>query len=318
MNIGEKGKPIPSIVEQNFLEEREKITSRREWISFSNAHKRLYKAAASKVLPFDPKFNAVLWAFDVVELCKEIAFSCCWMNSYGEFYKKRVRRGSQPAHVDFNVSYFADNCITRIDSCRDKLALMVWAFYCPFNPEKKKEVLDYPKIVERLRFPIKFGFDLKNQNEFLKHLDTLMGTDFDQIEKYRHLKIHRREPRIEIYGVEPHHDWPYTLPIIDKIDISRWEEELKKQYPDPKFREHVKESCHIDGVLFDRLKIRDRLLDFEEVQKHIKTCLIKLLKASDGCFRILRRRLPFRKVKSVFHKKLALCVDKEGVGFKTT
>lgn len=300
MDIGAKEKVISCDVEKIFLEEQKKIASSPEWINLFRAHKNLFKISVKRGLPFDPKFNAVLWAFDVARLCNEIVFSYCWMNSYAELYKKRITLGSQPAYVDFHVSYFADNCITRIDSCRDKLALMVWAFYCPFNPEKKKEVLDYPRIVERLRFPIKFGFDLKNQNEFLRHLDTLMGTDFDRVEKYRHLKIHRREPRIEIYGIEPHHDWPYMLPLIDNRDIARWEEELRKQYPDIRFREHIKNGCYIGGVLFDRRKIKDRLWDFEELQKHIESCLIKLLKASNGCFRILSRRLPLRRVKKPF------------------
>jgi hypothetical protein len=262
--------------------------------------------AIKRGLPFDPKFNAVLWAFDVTRLCNEIIFSYCCMNSYAESYKNRITPGSQPAHADFHVSYFADNCITRIDSCRDKLALMIWAFYCAFNPEKRDEMLDYQRILDRLRCPMRFGLKLKNQNDFLKYLENLHGLDFDRVEEYRNFKIHRREPRIEIYGVEPHHDWPYMFPVINKNDIARWKEALKKQYPDPKHREHVKNGCYIDGILFDRRKIKDRLWDFEEVQRHIKSCIIKLLKASDGCFRILRRRLPLRRVKSLNHKKLTL------------
>jgi hypothetical protein len=181
---------------------------------------------------------------------------------------------------------------------------MVWAFYCAFNPEKRDEVLDYQRIVDRLRSPKKFGLKLKNPNDFLKYLENLRGLDFDRIEKYRHLKIHRRELRIEIYGVEPHHDWDYMFPLIDKNDIARWEKELEKQYPDLRFRDHIKKGCYINGVLFERRKIRDRLWGYEEVEGHIKSCLVKLLKASDGCFRILRRRLPFRSAKGVFNKKL--------------
>lgn len=117
------------------------------------------------------------------------------------------------------------------------------------------------------------------------------------LKKYRHFKIHRREPGIEIYGVKSHHDWSYVLPLIDKNDIIHWEKELKKHYPDPLFRERIKKGCYIDGVLFNSRKIKDRLWDFKEVQKHIKSCLIKLLKASDGCYRILRKRSPLRKKK---------------------
>ena len=294
MNTGKKEKVIPPAVEQHFLEEQKKIIFSREWINFSNAHKNLFKISVRRSLPFDPKFNAVLWAFDVARLCNEITFSYCWMHSYAELYKKRITPGSQPAHVDFHVSYFADNCITRIDSCRDKLALMVWSYYCPFNPENRDEVLDYEKVIERLKYPVKFGLKLQKQDNFLNYLENLCGADFSRVEKYRHLKIHRMEPRIEIYGVESHHDWPYMLPLIEKNDIARWEEELKKQYRDPEFRERVRIGCYIDGVLFEKRRIKDRLWDFEEVRNHIKSCLIKLLIASDGCFRIVRRRIPFK------------------------
>lgn len=314
MNTGAREKLISSVAEQNFLEEQKKITSSPEWINFSNAHKNLFKISLKKGLPFDPKFNAVLWAFDVARLCNEIIFGYCWMRSYAELYKKRITPGSQPAHVDFHVSYFADNCITRIDSCRDKLALMVWAFYCAFNPERRDEVLDYQRIIDRLRWPIKFGLKLKNRDGFLKYLEILRGVDFDRIEKYRNFKIHRRETRIELYGVEPHHDWDYMFPLIDKNDIARWEEDLEKRYPDPKHRERMGKGCYIEGVLFDKRKIRGRLWGYEEVEKHIRSCLGKLLKASDGCFRILRRRLPFGSTRGVFNKKLW---NKASAGMRT-
>jgi hypothetical protein len=312
MDAGVKEKLISSIVDQNFLEEQKKITSSIEWIDFSKTHNNLYKIILKKGFLFNPKFNSVLWAFDVARLCNEIAFSYCWMNSYAKIYKKRITPGSQPAHVDFHVSYFADNCITRIDSCRDKLALMVWAYYCSFNPENRDEVLDYEKVIERVKYPVKFGLKLKKQDDFLYYLENLSGADFSRVGKYRHFKIHRREPRIEIYGPEQHHDWPYMLPLIDKRDIARWKEELKEQYPEPGHRERVEKGRYIDGVLFDRRKIRDRLWGYEEVEKHIKSCLVKLLKASDGCFRILRRRLPFSSAKGVLNKKL----EKGGASIK--
>ena len=304
MDRGVKEKVISSIVEQKFLEEQKKITSSIEWINFLKAHNNLYKVILKKGFALNPKFNAVHWAFDVARLCNEITFSYCWMNSHAKFYKEHIGPGSQPAHVDFHVSYFADNCITRIDSCRDKLALMVWAYYCPFNPENRDEVLDYVKVMERLKYPLKFGLKLKGQDDFLNNLENLRGVDFIRVEKYRHFKIHRREPRIEIYGPEQHHDWPYMLPLIDKSDIARWDEELKERYPDPNHRERVGKRCYFEGVLFDRRKIRDRLWGYEEVEKHIESCLGELLKASEGCFRILRRRLPFRSAKGVFNKKL--------------
>ena len=216
------------------------------------------------------------------------------MQAHAKLYKEKVGKGSQPAHVDFHVSYYADNCITRIDSCRDKLALMIWAYYCPFNPEKKDETPDYQKIVDRLKYPVKFGITLKNHTSFLRILEDLKGLDFTRVEKYRHFKIHRIEPRIEIYGVESHHGWSYMIPLIQEKDISKWELELEKQYPDKRFREHIKKGCYIKGVLFDRRKIEDSIWNYDEVQKHIKSCMQKLLLASGAAFQVLMNRTPLK------------------------
>jgi hypothetical protein len=284
---------IPSRVEQYLLDENRRINSLAEWISFSKARRSLYDAAIKSNLPFDPKFNSVHWALDVVGLIEEILFSYCWMNACALYYKEKVKEGTKPGHVYFPLSYFADNCITRIYSCRDKIALMVWAFYIPFNPEKP--VLDYNKLVKHLKDPKKYGYKIKNHKYFLKYLETLNGKDFKRIEQYRHIKIHRREPRVEIYGLKSHHGWPYLIPIKDQRRLKIFDKKLAKDYPDPQQREIIKNSCHVNGVLFDQRRVKDHLWDFDKVQKHIKTCLTKLLKASDGCFRILRRRAPLKR-----------------------
>jgi hypothetical protein len=136
--------------------------------------------------------------------------------------------------------------------------------------------------------------------DFLNSLKLLEGLGFQRVENYWHLKIHRREPRIEIYGIAPHHDWSYMFPLTEKKEIGRWERELEKQYPDPVFRSHIKQGCYVNGVLFERRKIKDRLWDFSEVQEDLETCLFKLLEASSRCFRLIRQRLMSRK-RFVFH-----------------
>jgi hypothetical protein len=231
----------------------------------------------------------VHWAFDVSSLCRQIALSYLWVNAYAQFYKETITPGSLPAHTNFYVSYFADNCITRIDSSRDKLALLVWAFYCSFNPER--QVLDYPKIVEKLEHPAESGLRLLKAQPFLSCLKLLQGQDFQRIERYRHLKIHRREPRIEIYGVAPHHDWSYMFPLTEEKEIVRWEKDLEKLYPDPSFRERVKKGCYIHGTLFEQRKIKDRLWNYSDVEKDLNSCVFKLLSATSTCFRILGQRL---------------------------
>jgi hypothetical protein len=184
--------------------------------------------------------------------------------------------------------------MTRIDACTDKLALLVWAFYCPFNPEKRSEVLDYQKIMERLRSPVKFGLTLKGTRDFIKCLEQLTGPHFNRIKIYRNHKIHRREPRIELYGVGPHHDWPYMLPLTDSKEIEQWTAKLAQQYPDTDMRTRIEKSCYIRGVLFNSSSLSDRLWDYTELHPQIEKCLLALLEATGGCFRILRRRLPLR------------------------
>jgi hypothetical protein len=278
-----------------YLQEEKKLASSKEWIDFFKSHDRFRKTAFKRALPFDPRFNSVHWGFAVSGLCREISFSYCWMNAYARYYKDQVKQGTQPAHVDFHVSYFADNCITRIDSCRDKLALMVWAFYCPFNPEKRSETLDYNSVKERLKYPLRFGLTLKNHDLFLNHLEALKGMDFDRIERFRNYKVHRMEPRIEIYGVKPHHGWDYMFPLYEEKEIREWEKKLESQYPEKQFREHIKKGCYINGVLFDQRKIIDSLWEFDEVCGHIESSMKKLFKASAGCLIVLTRRSPLIK-----------------------
>jgi hypothetical protein len=283
-----RNKIIPDRVLEIVDKERRKLVASREWKQFCDADEKLHKTAENGH-SFDPRFNAVHWAFDVSSLCRQIAFSYIWVNAYAQFYKATVSPGSLPAHTDFYVSYFADNCITRIDSARDKIALLVWSFYCSFNPERP--VLDYPKIVERLEHPAEFGLRLIHPLPFLSCLKLLQGQDFHRIERYRHLKIHRREPRIEIYGVAPHHDWSYMFPLTEEKEIVRWEKDLEQLYPDQSLRERVKKGCYLHGTLFEQRKIKDRLWNYSEVEQDLNGCLLKLLNATATCFRVLGKRL---------------------------
>lgn len=124
-------------VEKLYAEEERLLLSSKEWLAFIKSYNGFRRVAYKASLPFDPRFNAVHWGFGINGLCREIAFGYCWMNAYATYYKSQTPPSAQPANVQFHVSYFADNSITRIDSCRDKIALMVWAFYCPFNPENR-------------------------------------------------------------------------------------------------------------------------------------------------------------------------------------
>ena len=289
------GKGIPEDVLEAALKEKRQLEAKPVWRAFVSSWASLYKAAADGPLPFNPKFNAMHWAFDVSMLCREVAYGLMWMNAYATYYMSKVKPGEQPAHVDFQVSYFADNSVSRIDSCRDKLALMVWSFYCAFNPEEKKEVLIYEDVVKRLKWPVKYGLNLRGQKVFLRALNILQGEDFVRIGRYRDFKVHRREPRIEIYGVKPHHDWTYLVPLTEDGEIARWRHSLAKQYKDPWMRERIERGCWIKEVLFDQRTLKGRLWSFPQVKSDTESCLVKLLEASTTCFRALRARSPFKR-----------------------
>ena len=62
------------------------------------------------------------------------------MKSWAEFNKKKILKERQASSAFRQLSFYGSSCITFIDSIRDKVALMVWAYYCPFNPDKKDEV----------------------------------------------------------------------------------------------------------------------------------------------------------------------------------
>ena len=285
------------------------MLSSKEWSSFIKSYNGFRKSAFKASLPFDPRFNAVHWGFTVNGLCREIAFGYCWMNAHARHYKSQTPPTVQPANVHFHVSYFADNSITRIDSCRDKIALMVWAFYCPFNPEKRSEILDYVMVLDRLKHPLRFGLSLKNHQGFVSHLERLRGRDFDRMVAYRHLKVHRIEPRIEIYGFQTHHGWDYMIPLYEQAEIAQWKRELKELYPDQEFRGYIAKGCYIDGVLFETRKIKDNLWSYGEIQAQIRSCLAKLLQATAGCFNILRNRTSLKK-KQKTKNRLGMLVKK--------
>ena len=269
LNSANRDKTIPPEIIDLFSKENHKIEKSKEWNSLMKSYRRLYDTVT--VIPFDWRFNAIHWALDVGKLCREIAYGLSWMKAYAGIYKSKVSPDMLPQHTDLHVSYFADNCITRIDSCRDKIALMAWAYYCAFDPEKI--VLTFEEVMERLKGQVKFGLKLKRIEPFLKCLDSLTGDQFKRIEKYRHFKIHKREPRIELYGVKPHQDWPYMFPL-DPKDIKRWQRNLQTQYRNqtPGELKYTEDHCRIDGVLFDRRNVKDRLWDYEDIKTCMEAC----------------------------------------------
>jgi len=280
------------IHEKQFSVELNKLSS-KPWSNLSSSYYSLYKAALESHT-LDPKFNTIHWAHDVALVCEEIKYSIISMRTYASAYKEENLAGSTPSSVSPSVAYYADNAITRIHSCRDKIALMVWAYFCPFNPLKRDEVLDYIKVKSRLDTPFKYGITIDHHELFLVHLNKLDSAEFKRITEYRHMKIHRREPQIEIYGVKSFHDWGYNLPVVKDIEIQEWEDSIKDDPFEQDLPGELRKQCTYDGVLYDNIKLPSRLWDYVEIDKIIESTSSSLVSAAVGCFKVLRRRAPFR------------------------
>lgn len=276
---------------KEYAYELKKLEKEKESKAFLRSSK-LFKNAIKRQgsLPFKIEINAVFWAYDLINLARELVISFCWMEAHANHYKKNNPLGTEPSHSSVYVSFYADNCVTLIDSFKDKLALMVWAFYCSFNPEVK--VLTYEEVIERLKNPKKFNIKLKDQKPFLNFLKTLQSPHFKIVEKQRHLKIHRLSPRVEMHKVGPHQYDQYMLPLTDPKEINAWRKALLKQYNgDLLMTSQIEKGCYIDGILYDRRPLKGRLFEYRNVKRDIKNCLLDSLFAFKKCLNLLKRRI---------------------------
>lgn len=294
---GTKNKDYFAVADQYIPDVISTIESLEEFQQFQRIRKRFIKRVENLgTIPFDPKFNSVLWAYDLINLLFEIIHGFVWMKAWADFYKKKVPKGSQPSNSFLQLSFYGSTCITLIDSIRDKAALMVWAHYIPFNPDKRDEILIYEEITKKLKNPRKFHLKISGHQEFLNLLNKLKGINFKEVETFRHLKIHRREPRIELYHAGPHLEIESCLPLNTPELIQKWDEKLMETYPnDADFRDRIKMQCHIKGKPFGSFKTKDIVWEYEKLEKHIFNCLKLLLESSSGCLAILCRRTPLRK-----------------------
>lgn len=248
--------------------------------------KRLHNAFDS--IDFDPRFNSVNWMFDCFQLVREIAHSYCWMTAYAD-------EASMPNNErDFYVQYYADNCITRINSFRDKAALLVWAYYCPFNPHNRNEMLGYEQVLERLKQPVRFGMTISRQNVFVTQLEKLSEPHFKRIKAYRDRKIHRIEPKILMRKPEASDGLSYMVPLLTENEVKEFDKKLKKMYPDDRSRERIREGCYIRGVLYDRISVKDEYWHYPEVEKAARKCTCTCVDVAKSLSGILRRRAPLR------------------------
>jgi hypothetical protein len=242
------------------------------------------------IVPWDWRYNATHWALDVIHICREIGFSVAWMRAFARYWSesKEPDRGS----AESLVSYYADNAATRISSCRDKLALLAWSYYCPFNPDKKDEVLNFDEVRDRFANPLRFGLHLTGHDEFLAELNKLVGPDFSMATVYRHKKVHRIEPRVVMRRPEPCEQPSYMFPVVTEKEAREFDDRLKGMYPDDQMRATIRQACFLNGVLFDRRAPKELRWHFEKFDRFSFACWKRLCDATAGSCGILLLREP--------------------------
>ncbi len=258
--------------------------------------RRLYESidALQKTLvgtiPFDWRYNAVHWAVNVQNICLEIRYSIAWMRAFARYSSECEAddRWSAEGHV----SYYGDNAATRISSCRDKIALLAWSYYCPFNPDKKDEILSFEPIRERFTNPIRFGLKLGGHQAFLAELNKLIHANFERALGYRHRKVHKMEPRVMLRKPEKPDHLSYMVTLTTDKEIRIFDDELAITYPDERFRAAVRERCFQDGVLFDRRAPDQLLWYFNDFDEFAYSCWKSLCDAAAGSCQILLGREP--------------------------
>jgi len=240
-------------------------------------------------IEFDPRFNAVNWMLDCFPLALEIAYSYCWMSAYA------AEVAGLQGDKEYHIQYYADNCITRINSFRDKAALLAWAYYCPFNPGGKEKVLGFEEVLKRFRFPVSFGLAIKRQEAFITQLEKLQGRHFERMGTYRHQKIHRIEPKILLRPPEPSDGLSYLVPLFKEKEIADFKVKLKSMYPDDHMRKGIEKTCSIHGVLFDRFHVKNEYWAYTEVEEAVRKCTGACIDVAIEMSRILRRRAPLKR-----------------------
>ncbi len=294
------------------------LIAKPEWAKFAKSAEKVSTLIHNDDARSDIRFNAIHWALDVISLCRQICYGNCWLGAYSGFYKDHVKKGDLPSNVDFHTTYHVDNTITRISSVRDKLGLMIWAYYCAFNPEKRKEVLIYKEVYDRMKHPSKYEINSKIPNVFIESLERLNESSFVNLINYRHAKIHRLEPRVEIYGVEKHHGLPYKVQLKTEEEIEAFRKSIKEKFGTSKAGgftqedieagvqakfirmgwEQVEESCTIDGVIYDDIKPKLKYWSFGEIESEINIVLPTILEVCTKCFETLLGLEPFIDSKS--------------------
>ncbi len=244
--------------------------------------------ARVETFPRDPRFNAFHWLHDCWLLAWQIEYSVERMRERAAARRQAAPAGSRPADADFETGYYADNAVVRLASFRDKLALCLWSYFTDFDPERSRA--DFWRVLEMLTAQNRLiGPGAQRALAVLRPL----AEEPAILRDYRNQKIHRREPRVELSGVAPHHDAPYLVPLTTKRQWSAFDRRLAATYPDRGLRAWARERCTRDGVAYGTFR-SERLFAYGELEAAIRGHRRACYAAALGALDFLVRRPPLR------------------------
>ncbi len=290
------GSDLIEIIENVIPNVSNAITGLPETKKFITAKNRFLGNVGNVLASHSPKSNTLLWGHDVINMCYEVIHGYTWMKAWGDCYKKKFPSGTLPIHTSRQVSFYTSSTITLIDSLRDKIALMVWAYFASFNPENPQEILTFEPIFDRLKNPAKYGLDLKNSRPFLRSLERIDGGAFKQLERFRNFKIHRMEPDIHIYGAGKHNKVSILIPLTNEDLKNRWEKKLAENNPrNPERIKAIKKAYNFNGTPYGEFEIEGKYWHYGKLERHTYNCLKLILGCAAECLGIISKRSPYRK-----------------------
>ncbi|MCK4302847.1 MAG: hypothetical protein KAY24_01260 [Candidatus Eisenbacteria sp.] len=245
-------------------------------------------------IPFDPRFNAFHWISDCWFLTYQIEHSYHKMREAAKRYRETNRPGDNPSASIPELSYYADNTVVRLLSFSDKLALCMLSYFEDFDPNGDTAlcgISDVVRVLEASTGRARLGI-----NQALAILGPVLKRRPRVLKRYRHYKIHRREPRIELFGIQAHHDVPYLVRVRSDRDMNMLRSEIKAQYTDPAMQRLMLERSKVLGIHYRNVDANEnrRLFSYQRIDKAIKEYRRVCYEGADKSATFLKRRKPFR------------------------
>jgi len=278
--------------------------SREDFKAVTTSFNELMKSIRS--FPWDWRFNSILYGMDVYSLLRELTFVYASMKASHDVYVIHSKKSSR--NVPFLLNLYIGDVLFRLISIRDKLFMAYAAFFAYHDPETRNSEKALSAELKKLISEAPNGVMLESFKEFL----TLKGlSHWYEIEEYRHMKVHRLEPKIDAYKIESHHDWSYLKKISYEEARKKAEEDFETGYAledksklSPEYKENeilqYLRRRSFEGSYYERMRPDSRLTDYPEIAALIEKCVSDLMRISAQYYKSLYESPPFCEMPIVF------------------